>query len=210
MYACIYVSIHLCVYVSLCLCIHVSIYLCMYVCMYVRTHVPTYVLTYVRMYVSTDARMWRMLVCTYARMPVSTYVRMYVCTYVCTYSRQGGMYVSMFVCPYVCLCVCLCVYVCAWCMCVRAIIDVKLLLMQGGNLSWLPNVEGCIHDWYDSGTLESRTCYSMSWWRLAKPRAGTVYNSWIGSKQYALVLTGFDLGTLKALTTSRFQSSSSE
>ena len=76
--------------------------------------------------------------------------------------------------------------------------------------SWLPNKEGCIHDWYDSGTLESRTCYSMSWWRLAKPRAGTVYNSWIGSKQYALVLTGFDLGTLKALTTSRFQSSSSE
>ena len=46
------------------------------------------------------------------------------------------MYVSMFVCPYVCVCVCLsmCVRVCVWCMCVPAIIDVKVLLMQEGNL----------------------------------------------------------------------------
>ena len=34
-------------------------------------------------------------------------------------------------------------------------------LYAGGQshvCSWLPNEEGCIHDWYDSGTLESRTC----------------------------------------------------
>ena len=35
-------------------------------------------------------------------------------------------------------------------------------VLAGGQshvCSWLPNEEGCIHDWYDSGTLESRTCY---------------------------------------------------
>ena len=43
------------------------------------------------------------------------------------------MYVSMLVCPYVCLCVSMCVRVCVWCMCVRAIIDVKLLLIPDPN-----------------------------------------------------------------------------
>ena len=37
----------------------------------------------------------------------------------------------------------------------------NILCRAGGQshvCSWLPNEEGCIHDWYDSGTLESRTC----------------------------------------------------
>jgi len=98
----------------------------------------------------------------------------------------------------VCVCVCVCVSVC---LCVIRQLSCRhhagfnqltLYIYRAGGqphvCSWLPNEEGCIHDWYDSGTLEWRTCYSMSWWRLAKPRTGTAYHSWIGSKQYALVL----------------------
>ena len=32
---------------------------------------------------------------------------------------------------------------------------------QSHVCSWLPNKEGCIHDWYDSGTLESHTCLCL-------------------------------------------------
>ena len=48
---------------------------------------------------------------------------------------------------------------------------------QSHVCSWLPNEEGCIHDWYDSGMLESRTCdfnfSSVIAWQGAKPRTPT-------------------------------------
>ena len=68
-------------------------------------------------------------------------------------------------CVAACMRACVCVWVGGWvCVCVWNVwIDVKLLflfwgLSAGGHCSWLPNEEGCTHDWYDSGTLESRTC----------------------------------------------------
>ena len=41
---------------------------------------------------------------------------------------------------------------------------------QSHVCSWLPNEEGCIHDWYDSGTLESRTCFNFQKWEEAQPK----------------------------------------
>ena len=45
---------------------------------------------------------------------------------------------------------------------------------QSHVCSWLPIEEGCIHDWYDSGTVESRTCQTnnilFSRWDVANPR----------------------------------------
>ena len=44
---------------------------------------------------------------------------------------------------------------------------------QSHVCSWLPNEEGCIHDWYRSGTLDRRTCifhFDVLSWRRAKPR----------------------------------------
>ena len=76
------------------------------------------------------------------------------------------------ICFFFCVCVC------------NILIDVKLLsfssfcplpflnLVAGGQshvCSWLPNEEGCIHDWYDSGTLESRTCYFNFDWHGTRP-----------------------------------------
>ena len=51
----------------------------------------------------------------------------------------------------------------------------KCVIFKAGGqshvCSWLPNEEGCIHDWYDSGALESHTCtMSISWWVVANPR----------------------------------------
>ena len=48
------------------------------------------------------------------------------------------------------------------------------LVPAGGQshvCSWLPNEEGCIHDWYRSGTLDRRTCFfNFPTWHRAKPR----------------------------------------
>ena len=41
---------------------------------------------------------------------------------------------------------------------------------QSHVCSWLPNEEGCIHDWYDSGTLESRTCQFFRNGKRLNPR----------------------------------------
>ena len=42
---------------------------------------------------------------------------------------------------------------------------------QSHVCSWLPNEEGCIHDWYRSGTLDRRTClFNFPTWHRAKPR----------------------------------------
>ena len=55
---------------------------------------------------------------------------------------------------------------------------------QSHVCSWFPKEEGCNHDWYDSGTLESRPAISFLvcrtffiYWirRRAKPRTGQIF-----------------------------------
>ena len=79
-----------------------------------------------------------------------------------TQSINLSIYLSFFLSLYVCICVCVDhLHRCKTSF-GRSCFSCFYIMFAGGQshvCSWLPNEEGCIHDWYDSGTLESRTCY---------------------------------------------------